>query len=116
MIVPHDPIQQSLRTRYPCKAMELQLIDEDSTFWGDTFPGLVRERQAGLFTHVLSIVFVRGAYLYGLSEAATHGRAIIENNNEASPVCRAFYKIKEVTSRAGIEYGNNWTVVCTAAL
>ncbi|CAN0263254.1 unnamed protein product, partial [Laminaria digitata] len=93
------------------QAMERQLIDEDTDFWEENFPGLVRERQAGAFTHVLSVIFVRGAYLYGVAEAATHGRSIIQNNNEDSPVCRAFYKIKEVTSRAGIAYSDRWTAV-----
>lgn len=64
------------------QVMERQLTDEKSSFWGDNFPGMVRERQAGVFSHVLSVIFVRGAYLYGLAEAATHGRSIIENNNE----------------------------------
>lgn len=64
------------------QVMERQLTDEKSSFWGDNFPGLVRERQASVFSHVLSVIFVRGAYLYGLAEAATHGRSIIENNNE----------------------------------
>lgn len=54
--------------------MELQLIDESSTFWEDNFSNLARERQAGAFTHVLSVVFAQGAYLWGLAEAATHGR------------------------------------------
>lgn len=66
--------------------MERQLIDENSTFWDDHFPGLARERQTGVFTHVLSVVFVRGAFLYGLAEAATHGRCILENNNEVCMV------------------------------
>lgn len=57
--------------------MELQLIDEDSTFWGDNFPNLERERQAGAFTHVLSVVFARGSYLWGLAEAVTHGRRCV---------------------------------------
>lgn len=93
------------------QVMERQLVDEDSTFWADHFPGLVRERQAGAFTHVLSVVFVRGAFLFGIAEAATHGRSIIENNNEDSPVCRAFYKIKEVSSRVAIGYDRRWTAV-----
>ena len=57
--------------------MELQLIDEDSTFWEDNFPNLERERQVGAFSHVLSVVFARGAYLWGLAEAATHGRRCV---------------------------------------
>lgn len=56
------------------QVMEMQLIDEDSTFWEDNFPNLVRERQSGAFTHVLSVIFCRGAFLWGLAEAATHGR------------------------------------------
>lgn len=64
------------------QVMERQLVDEGSPFWDDHFPGLVRERQAGAFTHVLSVVFVRGAFLYGVSEASTHGRCIMDNNNE----------------------------------
>lgn len=91
--------------------MEVQLIDEESSFWENHFPNLVRERQAGIFTHVLSIVFVRGAFLYGVAEAATHGQSIIRNNDEDSPICRAFYKIKEVTARAGIVYDKKWTAV-----
>lgn len=57
--------------------MELQLIDEASTFWQDNFPNLERERQVGAFTHVLSVVFARGVYLWGLAEAATHGRRCV---------------------------------------
>ncbi|CAM9507389.1 unnamed protein product [Ectocarpus fasciculatus] len=56
------------------KVMEMQLIDEETTFWDDNFPNLSRERQAGAFTHVLSLIFARGAFLWGLAEAATHGR------------------------------------------
>ncbi|CAM9783801.1 unnamed protein product [Scytosiphon promiscuus] len=93
------------------KVMELQLIDEDTTFWDDNFPNLSRERQAGAFTHVLSVVFARGAFLWGLAEAATHGRSIIDNNNEDTAVCRAFYKIKEVSSRAELTFSKDWTAV-----
>lgn len=64
------------------QAMERQLIDDKSPFWDDHFPGMVRERQAGVFTHVLSVIFVRGAFLFGLAEASTHGRSIIDNNTE----------------------------------
>ncbi|CAM9278435.1 unnamed protein product, partial [Hapterophycus canaliculatus] len=42
------------------KVMEMQLIDEDTTFWDDNFPNLSRERQAGAFTHVLSVIFAGG--------------------------------------------------------
>eukprot|EP00904_Undaria_pinnatifida_P008108 jgi/Undpi1/4427/HiC_scaffold_17.g07781.m1 len=76
----------------PLCAMERQLIDEETTFWDDNFPGLIRERRAGAFTHVLSVIFVRGAYLYGLAEAVTHGRSIIQNNrgwtSYLAPRCR----------------------------
>ncbi|CAN0036170.1 unnamed protein product [Pylaiella littoralis] len=110
---PPPPPPPPLRVRVQAlpKVMEMQLIDEDSTFWDDNFPNLVRERQSGAFTHVLSVVFSRGAFLWGLAEAETHGRSIIENNNEDSAVCRAFYKIKEVTSRAELSYGEDWTAI-----
>lgn len=83
----HTPARQKLTDFEPLvQVMEHQLIDEASSFWDDNFPGLVRERQVGVFTHVLSVVFVRGAFLYGLSEASTHGRCIIDNNNEVTYV------------------------------
>lgn len=91
--------------------MERQLVDEESSFWDNNFPGLIRERREGIFTHVLSVIFVRGAFLYNLASASTYGRCIIENNREYSAVCRAFYKIKEVTIRAGISYNSEWTAV-----
>lgn len=105
------PTDQPTFLFFCIQAMERQLIDEETTFWDDNFPGLIRERRAGAFTHVLSVIFVRGAYLYGLAEAVTHGRSIIQNNSEDTPICRAFYKIKEVTSRAGIAYSSQWTAV-----
>lgn len=67
---------------FSIKVMERQLIDEESTFWDEHFLGMTRERQALLFTHVLSVVFVRGAYLFGLTEASNHGRCILANNKE----------------------------------
>ena len=62
--------------------MERQLLDEKSTFWDEHFMGMARERQASLFTHVLSVVFVRGAFLFGLTGASNHGRCILDNNVE----------------------------------
>eukprot|EP00903_Cladosiphon_okamuranus_P009874 g9380.t1 len=108
-----SPPRLPLRVRVQAlpKVMERQLIDEDSTFWGSNFPNLTRERQVGAFTHVLSVVFTRGAYLWGLAEAATHGRSIIENNNEDTAVCRAFYKITEVYARAELSFGEDWTAI-----
>ncbi|CAM9301998.1 unnamed protein product, partial [Ectocarpus sp. 13 AM-2016] len=108
---PPPPPPLCVRVQALPKAMEMQLIDEDTTFWDDNFPNLSRERQAGAFTHVLSLVFARGAFLWGLAEAATHGRSIIDNNNEDTAVCRAYYKIKEVTSRADLSFGDDWTAI-----
>lgn len=38
-------------------------------------------------------------------------RSIIENNTEDTAVCRAFYKITEVYSRAELSFGEDWTAV-----
>ncbi|CAM9236213.1 unnamed protein product [Ectocarpus sp. 6 AP-2014] len=108
---PPPPPPLCVRVQALPKVMEMQLIDEETTFWDDNFPNLSRERQAGAFTHVLSLVFARGAFLWGLAQAATHGRSIIDNNNENTAVCRAYYKIKEVTSRADLSFSEDWTAI-----
>ncbi|CAM9718085.1 unnamed protein product [Discosporangium mesarthrocarpum] len=101
-----------LRVRVQClpKVMEERLVEEDSASWGH-FQGMERERQAGRFSHVMSLVYVRGTTLFGLSEASAHVGMLIEGNQDQSAVSRAYYKLKEVTLRAGLTYGDGWTAI-----
>lgn len=42
--------------------------------------------------------------------------SIIDNNTEDTAVCRAFYKIAEVYSRAELSFGEDWTAVSHVGL
>ncbi|CAM9369314.1 unnamed protein product [Choristocarpus tenellus] len=92
------------------KVMEEDLVQDVSPSWVH-FLGMTRERQVGNFAYVLSIVYVRGAYLFGLSEASAHVGLLINGNQNRSAVSRAFYKLKEVTIRANLSYISQWIAV-----